>query len=128
MSCVATVELCDARWMTQVTVGMLLLKSAKFASFRLHTTSSMMSRSSNSPAISRSEFVTIPLGFDADLTLAVMSGGHYSQKTPLGFDADLSLDVMSGGHCSRNTIGVHSLFLPTITLPTPNKEASQMPT
>ncbi len=73
MSCVATVELCDARWMTQVTVGMLLLKSAKFASFRLHTTSSMMSRSSNSPAISRSEFVIIPLRFDADLTLDVVS-------------------------------------------------------
>ncbi len=123
-----TIEWRDTRRVTQLTVGVMSLKSATFASFRWHTTSSMMSRSSNSPAISRSEFVTIPLGFDADLTLAVMSGGHYSQKTPLGFDADLSLDVMSGGHCSRNTIGVHSLFLPTITLPTPNKEASQMPT
>ena len=106
MSHAATVEWRDARRVTQLTVSVLLLKSATFASFRLHTMSSMTSRSSNSPTISRSEFVAIPLGFDTDLTLFVMSSGH----------------------CSQKTIGVHSLFLPKITPPIPNDDASQMPT
>ncbi len=102
----ATIEWRDARCVTQLTVGVLLLKSAILTSLRLHTISSTLSSNSNNPAISKSKFVIISLEFESYLRLFMMSGGH----------------------CSWNTIGVYSLFLPMITPPIPDDDASQMPT
>jgi len=69
-------------------------------------TSSMMSQRSNSPAISKSEFVNRPPGLSCVLTSCLMSSGHASLKT----------------------VGVHPSFSPSITPPTPCLEASFTPT
>ena len=46
-------------------------------------TSSVMSHCNKTAAISRSEFVTVPLGLASDTTMAVMWGGHWRRQTTL---------------------------------------------
>ena len=55
----ATMECRDASRVTQLTVGVLLLNRAMFASVKLHFISSMTRNMINNPAILRSEFVII---------------------------------------------------------------------
>ena len=69
-------ECCDARQVTQLTVGVLLLNRAMFASVKVHTISSMTRNMINNPAILRSEFVIVPFKLLSDLMLSVMSFGH----------------------------------------------------
>jgi len=97
INCSATKLDRDAiRW-TQLTVGLLSLKRATLFSVRVPQACSIISHNITRPASSRSEFVMVPFGFDSEMTLAVMSGGH----------------------CKRNTVGLHSESSPMMTPPTP---------
>jgi hypothetical protein len=71
-----TMECRDARQVTQLTVGVLSLNRAMFASVKSHIISSMTRNMINNLIISRSEFVIIPFGLLLDLMLSVMSFGH----------------------------------------------------
>jgi hypothetical protein len=72
----------DAIHCTQLTVGLLSLKSATCFSMRGPQTCSIMSHRMTSPASSRSELVMlVPFGLATNTTLAVMSGGHWMQNT-----------------------------------------------
>jgi hypothetical protein len=106
MSCSAMRLERDAIRYTQLTVGLLLLKSATCFSVRGSQTCSIMSHRMTSPASSRSELVIVPPGFASNTTLAVMSGGHWR----------------------RNTVGGHSDSSPKMMLPTPWLDASTTPT
>ena len=105
MSCSATRLEQHAIRSTQLTVGLLLLKSTMRFSVRGPHTCSIMSHSSTRPASLRSEFVIVPFGLASDFTLVVMSGGH----------------------CSLNTIGRHSDSSPMMMPPTPWLDASTTP-
>ncbi len=74
----------DAICCAQLTVGLLLLKSATHFSVRGSQTCSIMSHRIMSLASSRSELVIVPFGFATNTTLAVMSGGHWMQNTVRG--------------------------------------------
>jgi hypothetical protein len=106
ISCSATRLERDAIHCTQLTVGLLLLKSANRFSAREPHTCSIISQRMTRPVSSRSEFVIMPLGFLSEITLAVISGGH----------------------CGRNTIGGHFNSSLMMTPPTPWHEASTIPT
>ncbi len=106
ISCSATRLERHAICSTQLTVGLLLLKSEVGFSVRGLPTCSIMSHSSTRLASLRSEFVIVPCGLASDFTLAVMSGGH---------------------DCSLNTVGRHSDKSPMMTPPTPWLDASTTP-
>jgi hypothetical protein len=93
------------RW-TQLTVGLLSLKSATPFSVSNEHTCSIMSHKRRRPAISKSEFVRLP---------------------PL-FLSNTTDSVMSSGHCSRNTVGRHSDSSPMMTPPEPKLDALHIPT
>lgn len=86
-------------------MGELLLNNAICASASDRQTPSIATHNSMSPAISTSEFVMVPCGFDSD-TIAF---------------------VISGGHCTQNTVGGTATFSPMIMPPAPNGDASVMP-
>ena len=79
----ATVERLEVSFVAQDTVGVLSEKIA-IVLCRSDPRHSRMSHASNSPPISRSEFV----------------------REPLGFVTDVSWFLISGGHCNRQTVGV----------------------
>ena len=91
---------------TQLTVGELSLNSATCRSDNWPQTPSTQSHKSSSPAISKSELVSRPLGFVNDTTSAVISAGHWKRKTV-------------GGHSPRS---------PIMMPPTPKLDASTTPT
>ena len=91
--------------MTQLTDGELSLKSAMCLWQRSFAVPSMHSQRRRYPAISRSEFVILPLGLSKDTTSFRISSGH----------------------CKRNTVGGISESSPMTTPPTPWLEASTMP-
>ncbi len=106
MSCLAIrLDRHAIRW-TQLTVGLLLLKSATLFSVSDEHTCSIMSHKRRRLAISKSEFVRLPPLFLSDTTDSVMFGGHWS----------------------RNNVGRHSDSLPMMTPPTPKLDASHTPT
>jgi len=104
-SCVATLDLREAKRSTQETVGELSLKRATCASVRSVQTPSIASQSYNRPAISTSEFVMVPFGLLKETMLSVISCGH----------------------CTLNTVGGISLHSPTTTPPAPKEDASVIP-
>ncbi len=106
MSCSAMRLDRQAMRSTQLTVGLLSLNSATCFSVRVPQTCSIMSHRMTSPASSRSELVNDPFGLLSKITLAVMSGGHWSLKT----------------------VGGHSASSPMITPPMPWLDASTTPT
>jgi hypothetical protein len=106
ISCSATRLAQDAIRCTQPTVGLLLLNSATLFLARWPQTCSIISQRRTSPASSRSKFVSFPLGFLLETTLAVISGGH----------------------CSRKTVGRHAESLPIMIPLTPWLDASTTPT
>jgi hypothetical protein len=91
---------------TQLTVGLLLLKSTNRFSVRGPQTCSIMSHRMTSSASSRSELVIIPPGFASNTTLAVMADGHWR----------------------RNTVGGHLDSSPKMIQPMPWLDASTTPT
>jgi len=105
-NCIATVECRAAMRSTQCIVGELSLKRATCASVRLSHTVSMTNQRSMRPAISKSEFVSRPVGFEVETTSFLMSGGHSKRKT----------------------VGGIALFSPMMMPPTPCLEASLIPT
>lgn len=105
-SWIAMCECFAARCWTQCTVGELLLKSAMWAFVRSWQVASMTSQSISRPAISRSEFVIVPVGLLSETMLSEISFGY----------------------CIRNTVGVVDLSSPTMTPPRPCPDASVMPT
>ena len=105
ISCSATRLERHAICSTQLTVGLLSLKSAMRFSVRIPHTCSITSHRSTRPASSRSKFVIVPFGLASDFTLAVMSGGH----------------------CSLKTVGRHSDSSPMMTPPAPWLDASTTP-
>jgi hypothetical protein len=92
ISCSVTRLARDAIRCTQPTVGLLSLNSATLFLERRPQTCFIISQRMTSPASSRSEFVSFPLGFLLETMLAVISGGHCSQKT-VGRHAE-SLPIM----------------------------------
>jgi hypothetical protein len=106
MSFAATTELFEASRLTHPTDGELSQYIATFRWLREGTTFSMTSHNRTIPAISKSEFVIVPVGFWA-LT---------------------RLDRMLSGHSIRKIVGMQGWSSPMITPPTPWLEASQMPT
>ena len=105
-SCPATTELFDASLFTQLTVGWLSLNTAAWSPLLMLHTSSITSQSSSMPAHSRSEFVSLPVGFLSEFISALMSAGH----------------------SIRNTVGMQLFASPTMMPPTPYPEASFTPT
>jgi hypothetical protein len=105
MSCIAIRDFRDAICCTQWTVGELSLNKATCVPLSCGHTCSMTSQRSRSPAISKSEFVIVPLGFASDTRAALMSSGH-------GI---------------RNTVGGKARFSPMIMPPTPCEDASLTP-
>ncbi len=79
--CMAMRECLDANCCTQWTVGVLSLMSAICLFSNVGQTASMTSHSSRRPAISRSELVMDPVGFEVVTMLSVMYLGHLKQKT-----------------------------------------------
>jgi hypothetical protein len=101
----ATRDHLEARRATQPIEGEFSPKSAIHFSRSGPHTPSIASQSNKRPAISRSEFVIVPVGL--------------SNKT--------TCDRMSSGHCQQNSIGVHAESSPKITPPTPWLDASTIP-
>ena len=95
----------DAILSTHDTDGLLSLRSRMCLCFKSPTMCSTMSQRRTRPAISKSEFVILPVGL-----LSVWSW-----------------DVMLAGHLNRKTVGGHPLFMPNTTPPTPSPEASTIP-
>ena len=87
--CSATTDLWDARQVTQLTVGELSLNNVTCFSLRTGHTPSMTIQSKTKPAISRSEFVTLPAKLETELMSCLMSLGHSQWKTT-GVHADCS--------------------------------------
>ena len=105
ISCSTTRLALDAIHCTRPTVGLLLLNSATLFLVRRPQTCSIISQRMTSPASSRSEFVSFPLGFLSETTLAVISRGH----------------------CSRKTVGRHAESLPIMIPLMPWLDASTTP-
>ena len=101
----ATVDCLDARQETQLTVGVLLLKSATCFSFRGGHTFSMTSHNMRISAISRSELVMVPDGFSLVWRDALISFSHWYKKN----------------------MGGHDEFSPNTTSPTPWPDTSYTP-
>lgn len=101
-SCDATFDPLAAIHRTQCTVGELLLKSAMCAPGSNWQTSSITSQRRRKPAISRLEFVIVPVGLSVDTSACLISSGH----------------------SALNTVGVHLFASLIITPPTPCFEAS----
>jgi hypothetical protein len=101
--CPAMTDLEDCKRLLQATAGVL---SQKIPTVEYCNDSgaicSMTSQAISTPAISRSELVT----------------------EPFGFDVDIMLDVISAGHCFLNTVGGMYLVPLSHTPPTPEPEAS----
>jgi len=93
--CLATRDCLEARRLTQPIDGELSPSIAMCFSWRGLHTPSIVSHNSNRPAISRSEFVMVPLGFSNDT----------------------NCEQMSSGHCHQKTVGVHADSLPNTTPP-----------
>jgi hypothetical protein len=74
--CSATNDRRDASRVAQLTVSVLSLNSARRFSWRSGHTPLMMSHSITSPAISRLEFVIVPVRFDNEIMFRFMSSGH----------------------------------------------------
>ena len=104
-SCAATREWRDAIRSTQLTVGELSLSNATCLWAIDPQTPSIHSHNKSRPAISRSELVNVPRGFVNEMTLEVMSAGHWR----------------------RNTVGGHPIPSPSMTPPTPKLDASTIP-
>ncbi len=105
MSCSATRDRFDASRATQLTVGELSLKRVTRFLWRLRQTPSITSHSITSPAISKSELVSLPLGLVREMMLCLMSSGHSHQ----------------------NTTGVHAEISPSTTPLVPCPDASTIP-
>ena len=95
----------DAILFTQDTDGLLSLRSKMCLCFKSPTICSTINHRNTRPAISRSEFVILPSGFCSVW----------------------SWEVMLAGHLNRNTVGLHPIFMPNTTPPTPSPDASTMP-
>ncbi len=104
-SCSATRDRFDASRATQLTVGKLLLKRVTCFSQRLRQTPSITSHSITSPAISKLELVSLPVGLIREMMLCLMSSSHSHQ----------------------NTMGVHAEISPSTTPPVPCPDASTIP-
>jgi hypothetical protein len=76
-SCIATADDFTASRCTQCTLGLLSLYRATCALARSPTMLSITRNSMRRAAISKSEFVKVPLGFASDLTARVMASGHW---------------------------------------------------
>ncbi len=105
MSCFATRLERDAMRCTQLMVGLLLLKWATRFLVSRPQTCSITNHRIVSPASSKSKLVTLPVGFDLEITSSDISGGHLRQKT----------------------VGEHSDNSPIITPLTPWLDASSTP-
>ncbi len=105
MSCSATRDRFDASRATQLTVGNLLLKWVTHFLWRLRQTPSITSHSITSPAISKLELVSLPVGLVREMMLCLMLSGHSHQ----------------------NTTGVHAEISPSATPPAPCPDASTIP-
>ena len=84
-NCLATKELFDANWSTHNTFDWLSLSTATWSPDFTPHTSSITIHSKKSPAISKSDFVNVPVRLEIEF---------------------ISLFTHSG-HCMRNTVGVH---------------------
>ena len=104
--CMATRECLDAKRCTQCTVGVLSLMSAMCLFSRSGQTASITSHRRRRPAISRSELVIEPVGFDSVIIASVICCGHLK----------------------RNTVGGTAEFSPITIPPQPCPDASVMPT
>ena len=100
-----TLEPFAAMHLTHPMVGKLLLNSLVCASLRSTQTYSITSHNNNRSGHSRSKFVIVPPEFALEIKLAVISACHHRRKT----------------------VGLHVLFLPTMTPPTTWPEASLTP-
>lgn len=96
----------DAILSTHDTDRPLLLRSRMCLCFKSPTACSTSSQRKTKPANSRSKLVTL---------------------LPLGFCSVCSWDVMLAGHLNRNTVGLHPIFMPNTTPPTPLPDASTIP-
>jgi hypothetical protein len=105
-SCSATRDRFDASLVTQLMVGKLssLNKVTRF-SRRLLQMPSITNHSITSPAISKSELVSLPVGLFRDMMSCFMLSGHSQQ----------------------NTTGVHAEISPSTTPPAPCPDASTIP-
>ena len=94
-NCPATTELFGTNQSTHNTVGWSSLNRATCSpDFTLYT-SSITSHSNKSPAISKSEFVSVPMRLEFEI---ISLFTHF-------------------GHCMQNTVGVHGKILPKTTPP-----------
>jgi hypothetical protein len=105
ISCSATTDRLDANRVTKLTVGELSLNKVTRFSRRLSQTPSIASQSITSPAISKLEFVSLPVGLVEDTMSCFMSSGH----------------------SQWNTTGVHAVFSPSTNSPAPCPDASTIP-
>ena len=103
--CSAISDLREASRFVHPTAGELSLNSATRFSCNGWHTASITNHRMRTPAISKSELVIVPLGFENDRTLSVTSFGHSQQKT----------------------VGMHGDVSPTTTPPTPWLDASTIP-
>jgi hypothetical protein len=100
----ATRDRLDASLVTQLMVGKLSLSKVTRFSRRL-SQPSITNHSITSPAISKSELVSLPVGLFRDMMSCFMSSGHSQQ----------------------NTTGVHVEISPSTTPPAPCPDASTIP-
>jgi hypothetical protein len=101
----ATRDCFDASLVTQLTVGELLLNKVTCFSRRLLQMPSITNHSITSPAISKLELVSLPVGLFRDMMSCFMSSGHSQQ----------------------NMTGVHAEISPSTTPPAPCPDASTIP-
>jgi hypothetical protein len=101
----ATRDRFDASHVSQLTVGELLLNKVTRFSRRLSQMPAITNHSITSPAISKSELVSLPVGLFRDMMSCFMSSGHSQQ----------------------NTTGVHAEISPSTTPPAPCPDASTIP-
>ena len=104
--CLVTNNLQEAKRVVHPTAGKLSLKSATHFFCSGWHTASITSQRMRTPAISKSELVMVPVGFENNRTLSVTSCGHSQQ----------------------NTVGIHSEVLPITTPPIPWFNALIIPT
>ncbi len=104
-SCSATKGRLDASLVTQLMVGKLSLSKVTHFSRRLLQMPSITNNSITSPAISKSELVSLPVGLFRDMMSCFMLSGHSQQ----------------------NTTGVHAEISPSTTPPAPCPDASTIP-
>ena len=103
--CSATSDLREARHFVNPTAGELSLKSATRFPCKGWHTATITNQRMRTPAISRSEMVMVPIGFENNRTLVVTSCGPSQRKT----------------------VGMHCDVLPITTPPTPWLDASTIP-